>query len=260
MVRKPAHFDAKWAAAFTDRGVVDAYRHRPPYPLEIFDILGGLLAETPGHLLDVGCGTGDLARPLTTHATLVHAVDASEHMIERGKQLAGGDHPRLRWTLGRAEDVQLHPPYALITAGESVHWLDWVVVMPRFRSALAPGGYLAIVDRETEPDPWSTLGEIIERYRTDGGYQPFDMLGELEGHGLFRKVGERRTLTVPFTQSIPDFIESYHSRSGFSRERMGEGQAAAFDREARELLGLSHPAGVITLQVTGSVIWGFPNT
>lgn len=258
MIRKPALYGPVNAASFQERDVAGAYRHRPPYPAEVFDILVGLIAGTPRTVLDIGCGTGDLARPLVAHTARLDAVDFSRAMLEQGRRLPGGDHPRLRWLHGRVEEVALDPPYALVTAGESLHWLEWDVVLPRFRAVLAPGGYLALVGRETTPDPWSALGEIIARYRTDGGYQPYDMIGELERHGLFRQIGERRTAPVPFAQSIDDYIESYHSRSGFSRERMGAARAAAFDEEARAALLRSHPGGTIILRVVGSIVWGLP--
>ena len=45
------------------------------------------------------------------------------------------------------ETAPLDPPYALVTAGESLHWMAWEVVLPRFAAALVPGGLLAIADR-----------------------------------------------------------------------------------------------------------------
>lgn len=258
MIRKPPPLAAENAESFKDRGVVEAYRHRPPYPAEVFAILAELLTGEARHVLDVGCGSGNIARQLVARVERLDAVDFSRPMIEHGKQLPGGDHPRLRWLQGRVEEVALDPPYALVTAGESLHWMEWDVVLPRFRAVLAPGGYLALVEHDTVPDPWATLGEIIPRYRTDGGYQPYAMIAELERHGLFRKVGERRTAPVPFVQAVDDYIESYHSRSGFSRERMGPSRAAAFDREARGILRRSYPDGVISLHVAGSVVWGTP--
>ena len=132
-------------------------------------------------------------------------------MIEKGQSLPNGDNPRLRWLHGRVEDVVLDPPYALVTAGESLHWMDWNVVLPRFHEALAAGGYLAIVEHDTLPDPWfSKLGAIIPRFTTNRDYQPYNMIDELERHGMFEKVGEKTTVTVPFAQSIDDYIESFH--------------------------------------------------
>jgi trans-aconitate methyltransferase len=53
----------------------------------------------------------------------------------------------VNWQVAPIEMAHLYPPYALITAGESLHWMDWPVVMPRFRDALSPGGVVAIAGR-----------------------------------------------------------------------------------------------------------------
>jgi SAM-dependent methyltransferase len=258
MIEKPRHLGREYAAAFQDRGVVEAYRYRPPYAAEVFAILAGLIGDGPRRVLDVGCGTGNIARYLVTRVAWLDAVDASRHMIEEGKRLAHGDDPRLRWLHGRVEDVALDGPYGLVAAGESLHWMDWTIVLPRFREVLAPGGYLAVVGQEITPDPWSALGGLVERYRTDGGYQPYDMLGELERHGLFQKESEARTAPVRVVQLIDDYVESYHARSGFARERMGAARAASFDTEAREFLRGAHGDGTVTLEVVSSVVWGLP--
>ncbi|HEY4382896.1 MAG TPA: class I SAM-dependent methyltransferase [Ktedonobacteraceae bacterium] len=242
-----------YAEAFQEKGVVDAYRYRPAYPLEVFATLTGLINGEPRHILDIGCGTGDIARFLVTSAERVDAVDASQEMIEQGKRLPQGDHPQLRWLHGRIEEVTLAPPYALITAGESLHWMDWQVVMPRFHEVLMQGGYLAIVERRTTPDPWSILSEILPRYRTDR----YQSSGEQE-HQLLQKVGEHLTTPIFFLQTIDEYVESYHSRAGFSREHMGAAQAAAFDQESRAYLLKSYPAGVIPFQVSASIVWGIP--
>jgi SAM-dependent methyltransferase len=245
----------RYAEAFQDWSVAEAYRHRPPYPAEVFDILAGLVNGEPRHILDVGCGRGEIARGLAGRVARVDAVDFSARMIELGKRLPNGQHPHLHWLHGRVEDIALDPPYGLVTAGESIHWMDWSVVMPRFHHMLTAGSFLALVGHRSIPDPWSVLGDIIPRYRTDRYlYQPRD---ERE-QGMFRQVGERLTRPYTFVQSIDDYVESYHSRAGFSRERMGRARADAFDRESRRLLLQSHPDGTITLQVAGHVVWGYP--
>lgn len=258
MLHKPPQYASKYAEPFQDNSVVAAYGYRPPYPEAIFTVLAGLLTGSPRHVLDVGCGTGNIARELVAYVDQVDAVDFSWPMIAAGKQLPNGNHRRLRWLYGRIEEVELDPPYGLVTAGESLHWLDWNIVLPRFRELLLPGAFLAVVNHETTPDPWSMLHEIIPHYRTDGGYQAYNMLEALEQHGLFHKVGEQRTPPILFSQSIDDYIESYHSRSGFSRERMGQERAAAFDEAARKILLASYPDGMITFEVAGSVVWGYP--
>lgn len=258
MMQKPEYFTVHYAEAFKEHDVAKSYRLRPPYPAATFDILAELVRGEPRHVLDVGSGTGNIARNFVERVERIDAVDFSQAMIEQGKQLPNGDHPRLRWLYGRVEDVALDPPYALITAGASLHWMDWNVVLPRFRELLVPGGYLAVVGHDTKPDPWSSLNEKLRSYRADSKDYSYNMLQELERHGLFRKVGEKKTAPISFVQSLDDYIESYHSRSGFSRERMGRARAEEFDREAKKLLLQSYPDGVVPMQVAGSVVWGLP--
>lgn len=42
--------------------------------------------------------------------------------------------------------MPLGPPYGLVTAGSSLHWMDWEVVLPRIGRLLSPEGCLAIVN------------------------------------------------------------------------------------------------------------------
>jgi trans-aconitate methyltransferase len=258
MFQKPEYFAFKHAEVFQHRSIAEAYQHRPPYSSEVFDTLANLMHGTPRRVLDVGSGTGNIARNLVERVESIDAVDFSRAMIEQGKHLPNGNHAHLHWIYGHIEEVVLHPPYALVTAGESLHWMNWSIVLPRFHELLNPEGYLAIVEQETQPDPWSLLNAIIPHYTTNEGYYPYNMIEDLEQHKLFRKVEEKKTAPVPFVQSIDDYIESYHSRSGFSRERMSMEQAQAFDEEAKKILLNTYQDGVIELQVVGNIVWGIP--
>jgi ubiquinone/menaquinone biosynthesis C-methylase UbiE len=259
MQQKPAHLAPEYGKQFQDLSMVEAYKHRPLYPDEVFDILDSLITEQPRHVLDIGCGTGAIARFLVSKADRLDAVDFSQNMIAYGKKLSNGDNPHLHWLYGRVEDVTLNPPYTLVTAGASLHWMDWNVVLPRLHDMLVPSGYLAIIEHETFPKAWyDHLAAIIPRYSTNVKYQPYNLIDELEMRGLFQKVGERSTQSIPFTQSIDEYIESFHSRNGFSRERMKPEMAAAFDNEAKKILLKEYPDGIMSLQVVGNVIWGVP--
>lgn len=259
MLQKPIHLAPEYGEQFKDLSVVQAYRHRPQYPSEIFAILSGLINAKTRHVLDVGCGTGNIARNLIEYVERLDAVDFSEFMIEQGKRLLHGDDPRLHWIHGRVENVALDPPYALVTAGQSLHWMDWNIVMPRFHDLLLPGAYLAIVEQNTLPVPWySSLSAIIPHYSTSKDFQNYDMVETLAKHGLFQKIGAKTTSPTPFVQSINEYIESFHSRNGFSRERMDPAMADAFDQEVSKILLRYDLDGVVPLQVVGTIVWGLP--
>lgn len=256
---KPSHLGLKYAEQFKDTSVVEVYHHRPPYSDETIGTLIDLMTDEPRTLLDVGCGTGDLARRLANQVARVDAIDFSRAMLHKGRTLPGGDHPHLHWIYGRVEEITLQPPYELITAGESLHWMEWDVVLPLFQRLLTPHGYLAIVERETGPNPWDdALGTLIRQFATNQEYRPYNLVEELEQRHLFQQHGAIRTHPVPFLQLGEEYLQSFHSRNGFSRERMSEEAANAFDEEVRKLISPFLQNGLLTLSTIDSLVWGLP--
>jgi hypothetical protein len=181
-------------------------------------------------------------------------------MLEEGKTLPGGDAPNVNWIYGPAEDVPLSPSYALITAGQSLHWMAWDVVLPRFQTMLVADAFLAIIEMDLSPVPWGeALGELISRHSTNQDFQSFDLIIELEQRGLFTKVGEKHTTPQPFKQTAEAYIESFHARNGFSRQRMTPEMADSFDSAVHALVSRSCPDGIFEMQVSDHVIWGYPH-
>ena len=82
-------------------------------------------------MLDLGAGEGALARPLAEMVDHVDAVDISAAMIDAGRDRPGGRQPNLRWIVGAAQDAPLGGPYALVTAGASMHWMPWPQTLTR---------------------------------------------------------------------------------------------------------------------------------
>ena len=154
MEPKPAFLGPHVASAFQEASVIEAYPYRAPYPESLFQKLAELLTGSSRAVLDVGTGPGDVARRLAPYVERVDAVDWSAGMLALAQQLPGGDDQRIRWIQGRIEEVALDPPYGLITAGESLHWMDWDVVLPRFATLLEPGAFLAILTRAPHEIAW----------------------------------------------------------------------------------------------------------
>ncbi len=256
---KPKGLSPEYGAQFGDAAIVAAYPSRPPYTEGVFSTLTDLIGNGPRTVLDLGCGTGDLARRLAPLVERVDAVDLSAGMIALGKTLPGGDVSNLRWIAGAAEDAPLAPPYGLVTAGESLHWMAWDVVLPRLRESLTPGGMLAVVERGEAPSLWwDDLIALIARYSTNRDFQPYDVIDELTERGLFAEKGRRALTEEPYDQSVVYYVESIHSRNGFSRDRMPADDAAAFDDAVRTLLSPYARDGMLHLGVTADVVWGEP--
>jgi SAM-dependent methyltransferase len=245
-------------AVWREPDVARVYRYRPAYPAPVFDILRRLIVE-PRTVLDAGSGTGGLTRQMTAFAARIDAVDPSAAMVEEAQRLPGGRDPRINWIVGPAETAPLDPPYGLITTGQSLHWMDHEVVMPRFRDALAPGGYLAATDIDWDYAPaWrEKLIAIFKRYSPVNAKEfVVDLFGDLARRGLFERAGFQRTSLVPVDLSVDEFVNALHSTSSLSRVSLQD-RTDAFADEVRALFaGLGEER--VRFAVAANVVWGRP--
>jgi SAM-dependent methyltransferase len=256
---KPAVWSKDRAESFFDEDAVRAYRLRAPYPPEVFDILSGLITETPRAVLDAGCGSGAICRYLAPRVDRVDAVDPSAVMIAAGKLLSGGDDPRIKWIECTAEEAPLHPPYALITAGMSIHWMEWEVALPRFANILTPNGYLAVLYNSFGDVPWQEEVRALRRQVRGHEYpRPTESTEVLQQDGLFCKVGEKETAPIVFKQTVDEYIEQHHSRSDIARVKIGADAADLFDSELRRILAKYVTGNEIEMRITARVVWGKP--
>lgn len=256
-----------FASEFCEADVAEAYSFRYPYPDATFDLLRGLI-DDPGSaaVLDLGCGQGEIARLLAPSVARVDAIDMSAEMIGRGRRLPGGTSPRLRWIVDTVEAAPLEPPYALVTAGISIHWLSWPILFGRLAGAMTADGLLAIADRRRADHPWSSeLKELIRRYRVhqqlgahDFGATVRDVADHLAADGFFQRLGNASTAPVPYRQSVDHYCEALHSRNGLGRAAMGLEAAARFDLAAKELVTSHCPDGYVNSSIQATVTWGRP--
>lgn len=248
------------ASTFTHAGVAAAYRHRPPYPGEVFDVLESLVTDRPSAVLDVGAGEGALARPLAARVDRVDAVDMSAAMIEAGRRRPGGDRENLRWLVGAVEECELAGPYALVTAGASLHWMAWRPTMARLAAAMTPHARLAMVEHGPRDVPWhDDLIVVIRRHSRSPGHDPrFSLPDALTDAGCFRLAGRAETAPVPFRQSVTDYVEQFHSTASLARELMRDDEAGAFDRAVTDLVTRWAVDGVLEMDVVATVAWGRP--
>lgn len=257
---KPKGWRSEYGGWFRAESVASRYHLRPPYPDETFRLLEELAADEPRAVLDAGCGLGELARPLAARVGRIDAVDLSAAMIARGRALPDGDAPNLRWIHAAIEDAPLDGPYALIVAGDSIHWFDWGSVLPRMARALTAHGLIAIVQRQwlSSPELRKQLGAIYARHSANPDFAPLDPVAELERRNLFQQLGEHTTDPVPWTPTLDDLVDCHHSQAGFVYERMRD--VIGFQREVSDVITRLVPErnGRFQLDVTATIVWGRP--
>ncbi|MFI0512498.1 class I SAM-dependent methyltransferase [Streptomyces sp. WSLK1-5] len=118
-----------------------------------------IMRRLPGRFdraLDVGCGSGDLARLLATRATHVHGIDSDDRIIARARESTGPGLP-VSFTVADALTYDEGGRYDVITCVAVLHHLPLTEALTRFRGQLAPGGTLVVVGLTREDTRVQTL-------------------------------------------------------------------------------------------------------
>lgn len=102
------------------------------------------LPERFDSALDVGSGSGDLARLLAARAGRVRGVDADPTIVARARERTGSAAP-VTFTVGDALTDLPAGPYDVITCVATLHHLPFGEALALFRRHLAPGGTLVVV-------------------------------------------------------------------------------------------------------------------
>lgn len=147
------------------RAAADYARHRQGFPPEFFARLETLGLKLAGlRALDVGAGTGALARRFVELGAEVTALDPSAAMLAEARRL----EPRLVCAVGRAEALPFPAgAFDLVSAGTCWHWFRRDEAACEARRVLRPGGRLLIahLDFHRIPDGVVTLTfETIRKF------------------------------------------------------------------------------------------------
>lgn len=89
------------------------------------------------HILDVGCGTGDLAHEISKRGATVTGIDASQNMIEAAK----GKHPDIHFSVQDGEHFSFDPQFHAVFSNAAIHWMkNQQKVVQNCYDVLLPGG------------------------------------------------------------------------------------------------------------------------
>ncbi|MEM9158237.1 MAG: class I SAM-dependent methyltransferase [Verrucomicrobiota bacterium] len=260
MKAKPNGLGREYGDQFADEGVASVYHARPEIPEGVFDTLVELAPADNLSLLDLGCGTGEVAVPMSERLESVDAVDPSAAMLEFARKRIEeiGRVQNLRLIRSYAEDFSSERKCGLIVAANSIHWTDWTVMFANLPLMLDSCGYLVVVESGDFVGPWhEEFSALLPQFSTNKDFEPYCVFEELRARRLWQVSGEKRFLRKGVRKSVDAFLDIIHSRNGFSRQRMGE-SLLVFDDEVRAILDKYVVEGELVGETSARVVWGRP--
>lgn len=147
----------------------DYTRHRAGFPEALFERLSGFGLGAPGQrVLDVGSGTGALARGFARRGCQVVATDISAALLRAGAARDPSDGSWYARVVGAAEHIPAAAgAFEVFAAGQCWHWFDRPAAAAEARRMLAPGGWLVIAHFDWIPLPGNVVAateDLIRRY------------------------------------------------------------------------------------------------
>jgi trans-aconitate 2-methyltransferase len=170
------------------------------------DLLARVGADTPGYVVDLGCGPGNLTATLRERwpAAEVHGVDSSAEMVADAKALAD---ERLSFEVADLRDFAPGRPVDVLVSNATLQWVPGHLdLLDRLAGWLAPGGWLAFQVPGNFGSPSHTLlrglaagppyAEHTAGVHLPDSHEPDAYLDRLVGLGLRAQVWETTYLHV----------------------------------------------------------------
>jgi SAM-dependent methyltransferase len=228
------------------RAADDYVRYRAGFPTGLFDRLSGFGIGRPGQaILDLGTGTGSLARGFAGRGATVTALDISEQMLAAARRLSDEEGRTIDYRLAPAEDTGLPAgTFDVVSAGQCWHWFNRPAAVREVQRLLKPGGRLVIAHFDWIPLPGNVVAATEDLIRS---FNPLWSFGG--GIGVhpewFRDVGEFDRIES-FTFDVP-VIYSHAGWRGRIRASAGVGGSldsdgvAEFDAALGRMLMAEYP-------------------
>jgi SAM-dependent methyltransferase len=135
------------------RTASDYAAYRSDFPEAFFARLGDMNVGLAGQrVVDLGTGTGAVARGFARRGCVVTGVDPARAMLAEARRLAAEAGVEVTYRVGRAEHTGLAGDcWDVVAAGQSWHWFDRPRAGEEARRLLVSGGALLICHMDYLP-------------------------------------------------------------------------------------------------------------
>ncbi|MEL7470971.1 MAG: class I SAM-dependent methyltransferase [Pseudomonadota bacterium] len=142
----------------------DYAQYRQGFPELLYDELHALGVGLPDQaVLDLGTGTGLMAREMACRGCRVTALDPSEDLLKQSRASAQADGLRIEHVHATAEDTMLPSDrFDAVTAATCWHWFDRPRAARECLRLLKPGGKLAIAHQDWLRRPGNVIDATLQ--------------------------------------------------------------------------------------------------
>ncbi|MEH2273069.1 MAG: class I SAM-dependent methyltransferase [Nostoc sp.] len=230
----------------------DYAKHRPGFPDSLFNRLSEYGIGLPGQkIVDLGTGTGTLARGLAARGSDVIGLDPSAAMLQQATQLSESAQLKVNYRVATAENTGLPSASTdVVTAGQCWHWFDRPRAVQEVARILKVNGCIAIAHFDwirSKGNIAEATEQLIEAHNPD-----WSMGGR---HGLYptclrdlNEGGFKEIQTFSYDVFVPFTHEDWRGRI---RTTAGVGASLTpdkvelFDQELAALLQTNYPTPML---------------
>jgi ubiquinone/menaquinone biosynthesis C-methylase UbiE len=248
-------------------------RYRPGYPKQFFKhLVRTFKLDGTGRLLDLGCGTGQLAIPLAPYFNEVVAMDPDLAMLREGRRVAKKAKAKnIRWVRGSSETLGPRTgAFRLVVMGRSFHWMNQKRALAKLYKIVKPGGGIVIVSEGRGYGAWTrrstgwraALDNTVKKYlgprrrAGSGYYNPSEKRFEdFIRESPFRSFKTYRQ-KVKFAWDLKGVMGYSYSRSLGAKPLFGK-RARAFERDLKEALEAANHSGTFVDHTTLEALISF---
>ncbi|XP_076041349.1 putative methyltransferase DDB_G0268948 isoform X2 [Oratosquilla oratoria] len=222
-------------------------RFRPQVPASLVNYILSFLQEKckgpMNNAIDVGCGSGQSTRVLSSHFKNVVGFDISEAQVAEANKLE--KLANVSYKVNRAEKLPCETQSVqLVNAGQACHWFDLSKFFIEADRVLVPGGVIALYGYQFPMPIWENKTEKLTKLFTDlyldslHGYikkESLDVYYSNYRNLRFRIPFEdyvqirNETLYAEHQATVADFVGYISSWSSFQNFQTQHGQEAAYD-------------------------------
>ncbi|WP_102694017.1 class I SAM-dependent methyltransferase [Rummeliibacillus pycnus] len=241
-------------------------KYRPLYPASLVRFLVNRISlDGNGRMLDLGCGTGQLALRFSDWFEQIVGIDTEPEMIDEAKRLSNERRVKnMEWFIGDINSYKgkYENSFRFVTIAKAFHWMNRDEVLEQLYDMVSLGGGVAIIDQYSPNKkvlPWQKkVSEVVKHWygeerragNTTYSHPTISHQAVIENSKFDLEVHQIPTFEQTWT--IDSIIGNIYSTSYGSKRFLGD-YVHLFEENVREELLALNNTGIFKESIETSV-------